>query len=125
VGHAAIDGHVQLGHVGKAVGVIGVGVDGLAQVLAHLALYHVEGRGEFDIPDVIAAQIGVHQAGNEDAIRRIAVELNALHQRRGAVAHADDGHANLLRLRHAFLLRDGARMDGRRGGYAIIAPHPQ
>ena len=46
--------------------------------------------GELDIADVIAAQVGVHDAGNGRIVRGILVELDSLDQRGGAVPHADD-----------------------------------
>ena len=45
-------------------------------------------RVEFDVMNVISAQVDVHQAG--DGVGFLAfVELDALHQRGGAVAHTD------------------------------------
>ena len=44
--------------------------------------------------DVVAAEVDVHQPGNELVLGGVLVELDALHQRRGAVADADDRYAD-------------------------------
>ena len=51
----------------------------------------VEGRRELDVADVVAAQVDVHQARDELVRAGVLVVLDALHEGRGAVAHADDG----------------------------------
>ena len=59
---------------------------------------------ELDVADVVAAQVDVHQAGDAVALRGVPVVVDALHERRGAVAHADDRHTHLA---HAdFCLRE-------------------
>ena len=96
MGHAALDGDAEVGHVGELDGVVGRGEDRLAQVLADLVGVDVEGGAELDVADVVAAEIDVHQAGDELVVRGVAVVLDALHERRGAVADADDGDADLV-----------------------------
>ena len=96
VRHAARHGHIQLGHVGKLVRVVLPGEDRLAQILAHLLHVDVDRRAELHIADVIAAQRGVHDARNLGAFGGILVILHALHQRRRAVADADNGDTHFL-----------------------------
>jgi hypothetical protein len=47
---------------------------------------------------VVAAELDVHQAGYALVRIGVLVVLHALDERGGAVADADDGHADLLRL---------------------------
>ena len=51
-------------HVGEAVGVVGLGADRLGHVAADLAGVDVEGGGDLDVADVIAAELDVHQPGD-------------------------------------------------------------
>ena len=74
-------GTFMVRHIAKFVGVVGVGKDGFAQVLAHFGIHHIEGSGELDIPHMISTQVDVHQAGDLVIILGIFVELDALHQR--------------------------------------------
>ncbi len=95
VGHAALDGHAEVRHVGESVGVVRLGEDRLRQVLADLVAVDVEGGDELDVADVVAAEVDVHQARDEVAVLGIGVVVAALHQAAGAVADADDGDAHL------------------------------
>ena len=63
------------------------------EVLADLLGVDVERRDELDVPDVVVAELHVHQAGHADRRIGVLVVLDALDQRRGAVADADDGDA--------------------------------
>ena len=54
----------------------------------------VEGRHELDVADVVAAEVDVHETGDELVVRGVAVVVHALHERGGAVADADDGDAD-------------------------------
>ena len=65
VGHAAVDRYAEVGHVGELDRVVRSGEDRLAEVLADLVGVDVEGGGELDVADVVAAEIDVHQAGDE------------------------------------------------------------
>ena len=64
VGHAAVDGHVQVRDVGELDRVVLARPDRLGQVLADLVGVDVEGGGELDVADVVAAEVDVHQAGH-------------------------------------------------------------
>ena len=92
MGHAALNGHVQMRNVRESDGIIGFGEDCLAEVLSDLVPVDVERGGEFDVADVIAAQFGMHQPGNEAVFRCIIVIPDTLNERRCAVADADDGN---------------------------------
>src|SRR5690606_24839936 len=51
----------------------------------------VEGGDELDVADVVVTEAHVHQARHPLGRVRVAVVVNALHQRGGAVTDADDG----------------------------------
>ena len=64
------------------------------EVLADLVGVDVEGGDELDVADVVAAEVDVHEAGDELVVGGVAVVVDALHERRGAVADAHDGDAD-------------------------------
>jgi hypothetical protein len=74
-----------------------------------LCALHVEGGGELDVARVVAAEVDVHQARNEVGALGIAVEVNALHEGRGAVAHTDDRDAYLAHVEDPLMPRRSAR----------------
>ena len=55
----------------------------------------VERGRELDVRDVVAAEIDVHQPGDGVARLGVVVVLDSLHERRRAVANADDCDAHL------------------------------
>ena len=79
--HTAVDLHAQLGDIGKLIGVVGRAVDGFAEVFAHFVLVNVKGSDKFNVANMIAAQVDVHQTGDEFIFVGIAVVVNPLHQR--------------------------------------------
>jgi hypothetical protein len=81
------------GHVGELDGVVLTGADGLGEVTPHLLGIDVEGGHELDVANVVAAELDVHQTRDMVARLGLGVEVHALHQRRRAVAHADDRDA--------------------------------
>jgi hypothetical protein len=83
---------------GEVDGVVLAGEDRLAEVLADLLDVDVEGCGELDVTDVIATEVDVHQTRYLLVGIRVLVVLDALHERAGAVAGADDRHADLVAL---------------------------
>ena len=87
------------GHVGELDRVVRVRPDRLGEVLADLVARDVEGGGELDVADVVAAEVDVHQARDEVVGRRVLVVLDALHERVRAVADADDRDADLVLVR--------------------------
>src|ERR1700682_3978326 len=93
--HAALDFDTKLRDVRELDRVVGPGPDRLGKVEPNLLLVHVERSDELDVADVIPAQLDVHQAGNEVLGRSIAVVVDALYERGGAVADADDRDADL------------------------------
>ena len=98
MGHAAVDGHVQVWHVGELDGVVLAGPDRLGEVLADLVLVDVERGAELDVAHVVAAEVNVHQAGHGGVGIGVLVVLDSLDQGGGTVADADDGHAHLVAL---------------------------
>src|SRR6185312_894357 len=83
--------------------------DRLGEVFADLLLIDVEGGDEFDVADVVATQIDVHQAGDFLARVGVLVVVDALDEGVGAVADPDDRDADfrlaavLVALTHKFL----------------------
>jgi hypothetical protein len=98
MGHAAVHRHAELRDVGELQRVVLAGPDRLGEVAPHLAGVDVECRAELDVAHLVVTQVDVHETGHR--LRRIgvAIELDALHERRGAVAHADDRDPNLVAL---------------------------
>src|SRR5690606_1397452 len=89
-GRATLYRHPKRRHVTELDRVVLTGHDRLSEIAANLLGVHVEGGDELHIGDVIVTEADVHQTG--DAIARIGVPVvvDALNQRRGAVADADD-----------------------------------
>jgi hypothetical protein len=78
VRHPARDGDARLGDVGELDRVVRLRPDRGAEVLADLGHVHVECGGEFDVADVIPAEIDVHEPGDELARVGVLVVLDAL-----------------------------------------------
>jgi len=53
-----------LRNAGKAVGVVRAGPDRFGDIATHFVCVHVEGRGYLNVAHMIAADIGVHEAGD-------------------------------------------------------------
>ena len=81
--------------------IIQFGENGLGQVLADLGNINVNAEGEFDVMDMVASQVNVHQTWNAGVIGRIFVVMHTLDERGGAVPHTDDRHT------YFFFLMDG------------------
>ena len=64
--------------------------------LPTLSVVDIEGRGELDVADVVAAEVDVHQARDELVRVGVLVVLDALHERARAVADADQRHTHLV-----------------------------
>ncbi|GMA35782.1 hypothetical protein GCM10025876_19860 [Demequina litorisediminis] len=60
------------------------------RLLADLERVDVEGRHELDVRDVVVTELDVHEARDGLVGGGVLVELDALDERRRAVAHADD-----------------------------------
>ena len=88
----------EVRHVGELHRVVLSAPDRLGEILADLVGVDVERRRELDVPDVVAAEVDVHQARDEVVRVGVLVVLDALHERGGAVAHADDRDAYLVAL---------------------------
>src|SRR5574337_1166951 len=71
----AVDGGQSrhLRHIRKAIGVVGGGIDSFAQVFANLVFVNIEGGDKFNVSDVIAAQIDVHQPRDKLVFAGIAI----------------------------------------------------
>ena len=67
VRHPAADGDAGLRDVGELDRVVRVRPDRLGEVLADLVGGDVEGGGELDVADVVAAEVDVHQARGRTA----------------------------------------------------------
>ena len=105
MGRAAPDLDPGRAEFGKADRVVRVRREGFGEIAADLALRDVERRDAIDIADVIATEFQMHQAGDRFAALGLAVELDPLDQRRGAIPRPDDRdpdfcHRNLLDISH-------------------------
>src|SRR5450755_1284996 len=99
MGHAAHHLDTKRGDVlAQLERVVLAGEDRVREVLADLLDVNVERGGELDVADVVAAEVDVHESGDRLARIGAAVVVHALDERAGAVADADDRHANLVRL---------------------------
>ena len=96
--HAALDRDAGRRDLGELDRVVRMRPDRLGEVDADLALDDVECSDDFDVADVVAAEIDVHQAGDELVRLRVLVVGQALHERVRAVADADDRDADLVLL---------------------------
>src|SRR5215471_17723559 len=95
VRHPARDLDPGLRHVGELDRVVRVGPDRVGEVEPDLALDDVECSHELDVRDVVAAEVDVHQSGDGALRLRVLVVIDALDERVGAVADADDRDAHL------------------------------
>ena len=84
------------GTFGELDRVVRVRPDRVGEVAADLALDDVERGRELDVRDVIAAEVDMHQAGDALVRLGVLVVLDALEERVGAVADADDRDAHLV-----------------------------
>ena len=109
-----------LRHVGELDRVVRVRPHRVGEVLADLVGGDVERGRELDVGDVVAAEVHVHQAGDELVVRRVLVVLHALDQRVGAVADADDRDADLVLAARLAVGRAVARSVGRSHGVLSI-----
>ena len=73
----------------------------LGDVATDLLRVDVEGRHEADVTHVVPAEHDVHEAGDVSLERGVAVVLDALHQRAGAVADTDDRDPHLAAARRS------------------------
>jgi hypothetical protein len=94
VGVTTLHGHTSRRHVGDVNRVVLAGNDRLGQITPDLLAVDVEGSDELHVADVVAAEVDVHQAGYPDVRVGVLVVLDALDERRGAVAYANDGDTN-------------------------------
>ena len=95
MGHASFDPDAEMRHVGELDRVVVAGEDGVGEILADLVLVDVERGRKFDIANVVTAQVHVHQTRDRCSGFGVAIELDALHQRRRAVAHSQDRNSYL------------------------------
>ena len=76
--HASVYGNAHVGNVEEVDCVVLATVNGFGDVLANLVFVHIEGGHDLDVPDVIAAEDGVHDARNVCIVRGIAIHVDAL-----------------------------------------------
>jgi hypothetical protein len=96
MGHASVDLDAEFRNVRELVGVVLAGEDRLGEILPDLLGIDVEGRGKFDVPHVVPAEIHVHEARDLLSGVGILVVLDSLHERARTVAHADDRDPDLV-----------------------------
>ncbi len=90
---AALHGDAGRRDVGELERVVLRGLDRLGEVEADLLAVDVERCDELDVADVVLAELHVHEARHEVGRVGVLVVLDALDERRGAVADADDCYA--------------------------------
>jgi hypothetical protein len=115
--HAALDDNALLGHASELDRVVLPREDRVGEILADLLLVDIDRGDELDVLDVIAAEIDVHQAGDDLVGRGVLVVLDALDEGRGAVADADDGDADLA-VRAARAILGSGHVQGPPGWWA-------
>ena len=96
VRHAAMHLDAEVRHVAELHRVVLAAPDRLGEVLADLVGVDVERRRELDVADVVAAEVDVHETRHEVGRVGVLVVLDALDERGGAVADADDRDAYLV-----------------------------
>jgi hypothetical protein len=69
----------------RFISIIRFGEDGLGQGLADLGNNNVNAECEFDVMDMVASQVNVHQAWNAGVIGCIFVVMHTLDERGGTV----------------------------------------
>ena len=82
--------------IAEDLGAIGRSEDRLGDVAADLAGVDVERRRNFHVADVVSAELAVHQPGHRLVGARIAVIGKSLHERGGAISHADNADTHRL-----------------------------
>ena len=87
----------RVGTSAKRIVLLLAGEDRLGEVEADLLGVDVEGRDELDVADVVAAERDVHEARHRLARVGVAVVLDPLEERAGAVADSGDGDLDLVR----------------------------
>src|SRR6266511_1518887 len=120
---ATLDLHPEGWHVGESDGVVLAGGDRLREVAPDLLGVDVEGGDELEVTDVVAPELDVHETGDVVAGLSVPVIVDALHQGRRAVAHADDRDAYLCHFLIATPLGLGAAYPacaGRRGSRGVV-----
>src|SRR5207253_4383665 len=79
--------HPERWHGGELEGVVGLRNDRFRQIEANLVHVDIEGRGELDVSDGVPPQDVVHQARDKGVVFDLAIELDSLHKRGGAVSY--------------------------------------
>ena len=114
VRHPARDRDTGLLHVGELDRVVRVRPHRVGEVDSDLPLDDVERGDELDVRDVVPAEVDVHEARDRVGRVGVLVVLDALDERVGAVADADDRDAHLVLLARAVLRAV-------RGGHAFLS----
>jgi len=96
MGHAAHHRDVQARYVAELNGVIRFGIDGFGQILANFGDIDVNPHGEFNVPDMVATQVDMHNTGYTGILGSILVIFDPLDKRRGAIAYTNNRHTNFL-----------------------------
>ena len=98
VGHSPFHRDAQAGDFGELDGVVRRGENGIGEVFAHLVFVDVKGGHHLDVLDAVVADPVVHHPGNLRRGGNFHILVDSLHQRGGAVAHADDGYLYLAQV---------------------------
>ena len=93
--HAAFNRHAEMRDVGEFHGVVGLSEDRFGEVEADFAGVDIERGNEVEVGDGIAAKHRMHDPRDFVAILRALIMSDALDERGGAVADANDGNVDL------------------------------
>jgi hypothetical protein len=80
MGWATPDFHSGRTDRGEALGIVGWGRDRFGEIASDLSLGYVKSGDKLDIPDMVAAQVEVHDPRNRTVAGRVAVKFDALDQ---------------------------------------------
>ena len=80
MGHAPMHRNAKVGHVTELDRVVRRGKNSFREVRTYLRAINIKRRDEFNIPNMITAQIDMHKARHEIIVGRLTVILNPLHK---------------------------------------------
>jgi len=68
----------EFGDRTEPIGIVGIGIDCLGEILPNLILIDVYAESEFDIPDVVATKVDMHNARNLVTFFSITIVMDTL-----------------------------------------------
>jgi hypothetical protein len=80
MGHTAHHRSIEVRDVRKFVGIIGFGENSFTEVQADFRGVYVNAQGKLHVPDVITANAGMPNSGNNGIFRRVLIELSSFYE---------------------------------------------